>query len=234
MVRGVSLVRVFVLAVSLSLTGCVDVNQPAVHTKNYTSPARFVNLAVNSSLAVMVDGGSAVTGIAYGNTSAYIDLPSGSRLFRFSYSSVVDTLRQSLMSQYKYSIFVVYDPSTSVTSGTYVFLMERYTFESPYPADSSLLRFVQLSPDTSATIKNGVSVTFSYGSRDTSFKKISFQGNTPYLRVPSNGVRFTVIGSNGDTLKSVSGDAGLSGLGRYSFVIYGPASSLQKKLFKED
>ncbi|MGC9125808.1 MAG: hypothetical protein ACP5GW_06775, partial [Caldisericaceae bacterium] len=91
------------MAVDVFLAGCVDVNQPAVHTKNYVSPARFINLAVNSSLTVTVDGNSAATGVAYGSTSAYLDLPSGSRLFRFSYGSVVDSLRQSLTSQYKYS-----------------------------------------------------------------------------------------------------------------------------------
>jgi hypothetical protein len=199
-------------------SGCKPVTEPVI---DWGSSAKFVNLRSGASLTVYVEGTQKGT-LAFGNASDYFDLPSGSRVFVFDYGAGKDTVRQSLESEKKYSIFYV--------SGTDVlFASERCTCEPPYPKATALVRFLHLSPDLGTT-----KVIVNFAGKDSVFSNVAFKGGTPYLAIPDSllPAKYTVIAGTDTVVKAW--DSGVSGAGRYSVVVYGPKASLQKKLFKED
>jgi len=230
--------RIFVflaLSAVLVMSGCVDVNQPNVGTMDFRSLARLVNLAKGTSMSVTIDGTSIVSALAYGNASNYFDLPAGYRKFVFSYGGIVDSVSQSLASEWKYSIFSIYDPGAGDVARTYVFATERYTFDTELPANTARVRFLQFSSDTSQAIRNGLTMTLSYGSRDTVFQGLKFKSITPYVDILTSSfpVRYTIVDAAGDTLANHA-DAQVVGAGRYSIVVYGSKTGFQKNVFKED
>ena len=223
---------------SFIFISCVDVNKSVIGPVDYFSSAKFVNLAnvSGASMNVAVDGSSVAT-ISYGGASAYHELSSGSRVFAFSYGGSLrtDTLRQALTSELKYTVFSIYDAAAGDKSPSYVFVTERYTYEAPSPTNAALVRFLNLSSDTSAAISGGLEATLSYGGKDSSFSGIIFKTGTSYDTITTSKfpVKFTVIDANGSTLLDHV-DSKIQSVGRYSIVVYGPGSNFQNKVLKED
>ncbi len=213
------LVLIFAFLYLISGGGCINVDNPVIQPVDYRSSAKFVNLRSGASLTVYVDGVQKAT-LAFGDASTYFDLPAGSRVFVFDYGAGKDTIRQSLESEKKYSIFYV-------NSANVLFASERNTFDAPYPEGKALVRFLHLSPDLGTT-----KVIVNFDGKDSTFSSIAFKGGTPYLAISSFPVKYTVIAGTDTVVKAW--DSGVSGAGRYSVVVYGPRASLQKKLFKED
>ena len=100
--------------------GCINIDNPVVQPVDYRSLAKFVNLKPDVTIKVNVDGSDKVSSIAFGDASNYLDLPAGSRVFVFTAG---DTIKRSLESEKKYSVFYVGRGSDSV-----LFAAER----SPY------------------------------------------------------------------------------------------------------
>ncbi|CUS77428.1 protein of unknown function (DUF4397) [Candidatus Kryptonium thompsonii] len=199
--------------------GCINIDNPVVQPVDYRSLAKFVNLKPDVTIKVNVDGSDKVSSIAFGDASNYLDLPAGSRVFVFTAG---DTIKRSLESEKKYSVFYVGRGSDSV-----LFAAERNTFDEPYPSGKALVRFLNLSPNLGAA-----KVIVNFAGKDSTFSNVAFKGGTPYLTIASFPVKYTVI-SGTDTLVK-AWDSGISGAGRYSVVVYGLKANLQKKLFKED
>lgn len=76
---------VILVGTSFILWNCVDVSEPTISTQNYRSLVRFVHVAGDAPASgpVTVDGAS-VGSIAFGQSTAYLDLPSGSRSLSFA------------------------------------------------------------------------------------------------------------------------------------------------------
>ncbi len=204
-------------------SGCINIDNPVVQPVDYRSLVKFVNLKPDVTIKVNVDGSDLVSSLAFGDTSRYFDLPAGSRVFVFTAG---DTIRRSLESEKKYSVFYVGRGSDSV-----LFAAERNTFDEPYPSGKALVRFLNLSPDL-GDAEVVVNFMVKDSTVDSTFSSIAFRGGTPYLEIASFPVKYTVI-SGTDTLVKLW-DPGISGAGRYSVVVYGLKANLQKKLFKED
>lgn len=203
----------------LSFNGCIDIDNPVVQPVDYRSSAKFVNLR-NASVTISVDGAQKVSSLAFGGESQYFDLPAGSRVFVFDYGSGKDTLRRSLESERKYSIFYI-------DGSNILFAAERNLFDEAYPSGKAVVRFLHLSPDL-GTAK----VIVNFAGKDSAFSNIAFKGGTPYLEIGSFPIKYTVISGTDTVVKNW--DSGITGAGRYSVVVYGPKASLQKKFFKED
>jgi len=212
-------VLIFAFLYLISGSGCINVDNPVIQPVDYRSSAKFVNLRSGTSLTVYVDGSQKAT-ISFGNASQYFDLPAGSRVFVFDYGAGRDTIRQSLESEKKYSIFYV-------SGANVLFASERNTFDDPYPSGKALVRFLHLSPDLGTT-----KVIVNFANKDSIFTNIAFKGGTPYLEISSFPVKYTVIAGTDTVVKAW--DSGVNGAGRYSVVVFGPRASLEKKLFKED
>lgn len=210
---------VLILAYLITGSGCINIDNPVVQPVDYRSSAKFVNLKTGATIKVNVDGTDKVASLAFGEATSYFDLPAGSRVFAFGAG---DSVRRTLESEKKYSVFYVGKGSDSV-----LFAVERNTFDEPYPSGKALVRFLHLSPNL-GTAK----VIVNFAGKDSVFSSVPFKGGTPYLEISSFPVKYTVI-SGSDTL--VKGwDSGITGAGRYSVVVYGLRTDLQKKLFKED
>ncbi len=235
-------VLAFVLAVSLA--GCVNVNDTNVPVTNYESSVKFVNLSdAAGSMAVVIDSANnPVTSpltVNYGpsNASAYVTVLSGIRRFRFTFgSAAVDTFAQALISENKYSCFVVSDGSAGVSSRTYVFAPERYTFSEKGVKDSILVRFLNLSADTTANISGGVSFILTLGTKDSTFTDpIVYPSGSGYFQVAASAnPKYSIMAADGSTLiidhVSLNGQA----MGRYSVIIYGSGNNVTSYVLKED
>lgn len=211
----ICLLVVFSLAYLISLSGCIDIDNPVVQPVDYRAIAKFVNLKEGVTIKVDVDGTNKVSSLAFGQASEYIDLPAGSRAFVFGPG---DTLKKSLESERKYSVFYVGKGSDSV-----LFAAERNTFDEPFPSGKALVRFLHLSPDLGSA-----EVIVNFAGKDSVFSGVKFKGGTPYLTISSFPVNYTVISGTDTLVKEITFP------GRYSVVVYGLKPNLQIKLFKED
>ena len=137
------------------------------------------------------------------------------------------------MADYKYSFFSIKGTSDAVV--TYALYYERNTYAGTvtYSPQNVLVRFINLSNDTSATISGGVTFHFADTSNvDTLQSGITFLASTPYYQAPvGKNPNFNVIGANSDTLVATTS---LTSEGRYSVVLYGSVGSLKSKILKED
>ncbi len=204
----------------ISGSGCINIDNPVVQPVDYRSSAKFINLRSGATVGISVDGTQKVSSLGFGDASQYFDLPAGSRVFVFDYGQGRDTLRRSLDSERKYSIFYV-------DGSNVLFAAERNLFDEAFPGGKALVRFLNLSPDLTAS-----KVIVNFAGRDSVFSNIAFKGGTPYLEISSFPVKYTVI-SGSDTLVK-AWDSGINSAGRYSVVVFGPKANLQKKFFKED
>ncbi|CUS98642.1 protein of unknown function (DUF4397) [Candidatus Kryptobacter tengchongensis] len=210
---------VIFLAYLVTWSGCINIDNPVVQPVDYRSLAKFVNLKSGTTIKVNVDGVDKVSSLSFGEASSYLDLPAGSRVFVFAAG---DTLRRSLDSEKKYTVFYVGKGLDSV-----LFAAERNTFDEPYPSGKALVRFLNLSPNLGAA-----KVIINFAGKDSTFSNVGFKAGTPYLEISSFPVKYTVISGTDTLIKAW--DSGISSAGRYSVVVYGLRTDLQKKFFKED
>jgi len=223
------------IVLSFYIISCVEVDNTNVSTVNLQSPVKFINFASSSiPMAVNVDGSNIAT-VAYEAQSSYSNLPSGSRLFSFTYDSIVDTIRLALAPNYKFTCF---GASTPNGGRTYFLAAERLTLEGAqaYTPGAVTVHFFNLSNDTAATISDGVTFLLSRGtSADTSSSAIPFSISTPYYQVATSvNPAFIVVGAEDDTLITSTAVATVDG--RYSVVLYGSktANTLKATVYKED
>jgi hypothetical protein len=220
--------------------GCVKIDNPTAPTADIRTSVKFVDLANNgSSMGVSVDGNS-VGSFAFQNFSSYIDLPAGGRKFAFTYGTTVDTLKQAIAPDYKSSLFSI--QQTGDTSRTYAVFYERVTYSGvvKFVPQNVLVRFINLSSDTAATIKSGVifhltGVKVDTLVTDSSTAALVFLKASSYIQAPlTNAPMYYIVGAQKDTLVSASAVSLTEG--RYSVVLYGSktASNLQSIILKED
>jgi hypothetical protein len=219
---------------TLFFNGCVKINDANVATTDFRSPVKFVDLVSTGTQSISVVGGDAVGSFSYEDATSYISLPSGSRKFVFVYgTSAPDTLPQPLVANYKYSFFSI--KSSLDTAVTYALFYERNTYAGTvaYVPQNVLVRFINLSNDTSATISGGVSFHLKdTSSVDKSKSGITFLASTPYYQAPvGKSPSFDVLGAESDTLIHTTP---ITSEGRYSVVLYGTIGSLKSKILKED
>ncbi|MGC8594536.1 MAG: hypothetical protein ACP5US_00530 [Candidatus Kryptoniota bacterium] len=231
----VKLVYLLALGLIVSMVGCINVNDANVPVTDYRSLVKFVNLAnTGSSMAVAVDGNSVAT-VNYGAASDTINLPSGTRLFKFTYGSAFDTLRTALKSQYAYIAYAVSDPSVGVNKASYYFFADRYIFSTGGVKDSVLVSFVNMSPDTAGNISGGVNFIVTIGTKDSTVATGVLLGKqTANVKVAASAnPKYTITDANGSTLTgmdhvSLNGQA----LGRYKVVLYGSGANLKTVVLK--
>jgi hypothetical protein len=222
------------IALALYLSGCVDVDNTNIAPVDQRSTTRFINLSTLGTVSINVDGG-VVASTDYASASNYLSIAAGARRFKFSYNNVEDTLTTALSHDMKYSIFCVYDPLNGDTARSYGFITERrtYTGSQTYVPQAALVRFINLSHDTTAA-----SVTFKLidtvaATEDTVQSDIAYGGATPYIQANLvNQPQFLVYNLFNDTLAVPTTLAE----GRFSVVLFGNklGSTLEVKVYKED
>jgi len=223
------------IALAFYLSGCVDVDNTNIAPVDQRSTTRFINLSSTlGTVSIKVDGG-VVASIGYESASDYLNIAAGARKFKFSYNNVEDTLTTALSHDMKYSVFCVYDPLNGDTARSYSFASERrtYTGTQAYVPGSALVRFINLSRDTTAA-----SVTFKLidtvaATEDTVQSDIAFGGATPYIQANIvNRPQFLVYNLLNDTLAVPTNLTE----GRFSVVLFGNklGSTLEVKVYKED
>jgi hypothetical protein len=232
---------VFVVVVAaLLLGGCVNVTDPIVSTVDLRSTVRFVNFANvpgAATMSVAIDNStSATASVAFQSSSSYIDLPAGARFWRFSYGATQDTLRRALTPNYQYTYYSVYEPQNGDVARTYVLATERNTYAgtATFAPGTQVVRFLNLSSDTAATVSGGLTFHLMFGTTDTS-ATVSFGSATPYYQAAlSSSPEYMVVGAAGDTLAGPT--AVNAAAGRYSIVFVGSqaASSWTTKVLPEN
>lgn len=229
----VKLVHLLALSLIVSMVGCINVNDANIPVTDYRSLVKFVNLAnTGTSMAVAVDGNSVAT-VNYGSASDTINLPSGTRLFKFTYGSAYDTLRTALKSQFAYVAYAVSDPSVGVNKTSYYFYADRYIFSTGGVKDSVLISFVNMSPDTAGNVAGGVGFIVTIGTKDSTIAtNVGLGKQTAYVQVAvSANPKYTIVDANGSVLKDhvpLNGQA----LGRYKVVLYGSGANLKTAVLK--
>ena len=228
------------IVVAFILGGCVKVNNPDVQPMDFRASVRFVNFAdmPTNTMAVTIDkSASTAATIAYQNGSSYLDLPAGARFFSFAYGATTDTLHQALTPYTQYTVYSEYEPKNGDQQRSYLLMSERAAFPTtvPFPANTDVVRFINLSSDTAATILGGLTFHLFYGGKDTASNPLGFGDASPYYQAPSSAnPQFMVVGSVGDTLMTASELSTVAG--RFSVVFEGSkaASSWQAKIFREN
>lgn len=183
---------------------------------------------------INVDG-SVVASMGYKSTSDYLSIASGARTFIFSYSNAADTVITALGHDMKYSVFCVYDPLNGDKVRSYYFSSERqtYTGTQKFVPQAALVRFINLSKDTTAA-----SVTFKLinsvdATQDSVLDGIAYGEATPYIQANiANQPQFTVYNNFNNILAVPTALTE----GRFSVVLFGnkQGSTLEVKVYQED
>ena len=229
--------------------GCVNVNNPDASTVDYHSLVKFIDLStVGSGISVKVDNNNVISSLAPATNSTYLDLESGTRFFSITYAgtspAIQDTFRNALTPNYKYTYFCVCDPTGGDQTRNYLLYPERQTYSGAVVtiANNVLVRFINLSEDTSASVAGGVQFHLIYNPNDTTTvdtttaSALVFKGISPYYQAAlSVNAQFFVMNSAGDDTILTSA-AVPSTQGRFSIVLYGfrDAGTLKTIVFKED
>jgi hypothetical protein len=226
------------VVVALFLGGCVKVNDPELSATDLRSTVRFIDFAnMPSSMVVSLDRSTSSTAtVSFQNASSYMDLPAGPRFWSFAYGATTDTLHQALTPNTQYTYYSEYESTNRDTTRTYMLVSERRTFTGtvPYPSDAQVVRFINLSSDTAATVSGGLTFHLMYATTDTT-TTLAFGSASDYYQTPaSNSPQFSIVGASGNTL--VPATAVGVAAGRYSVVFTGSqaASSWQAKVFQEN
>ena len=225
--------------------GCVDVNNPDVSSVDYRSSVKFVNLSkVGTGVNVNVDGSAVVTSLAYTSSSTYQDLASGTRFFSVIYAGTTpalqDTFHFSLAPNYKLTYFFVSDPTGGDLTHYYYLLPERQTYSGAvtFVPNNILVRFINLSNDTSASVGGGVQFHLAYNTTDTTTDLLVFKGSSSYYQVAvSNSAQYFVMSADTSIHTPLIPSTPVSTTqGRFSVVLYGfqGSNTLQTQVYKED
>jgi hypothetical protein len=222
------------IVLSVYLSGCIDTDSGTIPTVDQRTPTKFVNLANLGTMNVNVDGGT-IANVAYGSASDYLSLATGVRNFIFTYGTRVDTLTTALAHDSKFSVFSVYDPLNGDINRTYNFVFERRTYPGTqtYIPQTSLIRFINLSHDTTAASVSFKIIDTVAATADILQSAIGFGTATTYYQINiANSPQFLVYNSYRDTLAARVALAE----GRCSVVLFGNkrGGTLQVKVYKED
>jgi hypothetical protein len=220
---------------SLCINGCIDVDNSAVSTVDIRSSLRFINLSnYGSPMDVKVDGITVANTISYGNASVYFDLPAGTRDFIFTFGAVADTFRAAIPNNYTSTYFSVYESAAGDKKRSYILASERLTYAgtTAFPAGNILVRFINLSRDTAAALKEGVNFRLVSTSIDSTTDALKYSKGSGYISVPvSSNPQFLVLDANADTL--IQSRVVSSSEGRFDVVLFG-SGTVQAKVFQED
>ena len=233
----------FVLSVvALSLGGCVKVNSPDVGATDFRASVRFanfVNLAGAGTMTVNVDKSSSTTATVTLDqvSSPYSDLPAGARFFQFNYGGTSDTLHLALTAYTQYTMYSEFEPQNGDAARSYMLVPERRTFTGavPFPADTQVVRLVNMSTDTAADVSGGLTFTFKGGSTDTMSDPVAFGSASPYYQAAaSSNPQYTIVGATGTVIQAATTVGAAAG--RYSVVFVGSqaAGTWQAIVFKEN
>jgi hypothetical protein len=225
--------------------GCVNVNNPDVSTVDYRALVKFVNLSkIGTGINVNVDGSAIVSSLTYTSYSAYQDLASGTRLFSFTYAgtspAIQDTFHYSVAPNYKFTYFFVSDPTAGDLTRNYFLIPERQTYSGivAYVPNNILVRFINFSNDTSASVNGGVQFHLIYSTTDTTTDLLVFKGVSPYYQVAlSNSANYLVMSADTSIHTPLIPSTPVSTTqGRFSVVLYGfqGTHTLQTQVYKED
>ena len=220
----------------VSMFGCLNVDQPNVPPTNFTSNVKFVDLAnTGTNMVATFDNGTSAATLTYGNNSAYVTMPAGSRRMKFVYGATTDTLRQAFASYGQYTYFSVFDPANGDVARTYISFGQSYTFSSAGVVDTALVRFINLSTDTAFSFASGMD--FMLGGKSVA-TGVAFGQVAGYFKVPAGNSNYEVFATSADTtggtpLISTTTLSGLASQGRYSIVVYGNHASINKSVIQE-
>ncbi len=192
----------------------------------------FVDLAnTGTNMVASYDGGISAATVTYGNHSAYVTMPAGSRRMKFVYGATTDTMRQAFSSYGQYTYFSVFDPANGDVARTYLSEEQSYTFSSAGVPDTALIRFINLSTDTVSSFASGMDFMLAGKSVATG---VTFGQAAGYFKVPAGNSNYEVFAtSTGDTLVNTTTLSSLASQGRYSIVVYGNHASIKKSVIQE-
>jgi len=234
----VKLSRVLTIGLIVGIAGCVNVNNTNVPVTNVQDPVTFVNLSGGTSaMSVQVNGSAVASGISFGSASAYANVPAGIEKYSFSYGGAPDTLAQRLDGQKVYTVVGVSDPSIGVTTRTYYFYSTRNTFDVTGVKDSILVRFVNMSLDTAATMLGGADFHLSIGSASDSTMAagvLSTGSAGPFLVAASANPKYSILSSaDGSSIVTATALNGTGG-SRYTVILYGSGANIKTLVLKEN
>lgn len=205
--------------------GCVEIDSPNFSTKDYRSLVRFTNLAVGVGTATNIRIDSDTYGsVNFAEAGPYKDIPSGQRYISISYGGVTDTMRKTFETDRKGTLFMV----GTASEREYLFLNERYVFESPGAADGALVRFFHASPDVgNVTVSTSVA-----GRTEQLVTGLGHKKDTGYLKLSPLNYTLSVISGADTLLRNISYQ--FASNKRYTLVIYDLKSSIKQKRFEDD
>jgi hypothetical protein len=230
------------LAIGIStivfIAGCVDTSVDPIPNKiDYSSQLKVVNLVTGVSQAALTLNGTSLGTADFGNEvpgsgSAFLTLGAGSKTLLANFSSVVDTFKFSLDTDYKYRVFLV---GTSSSSNA-VRVAQRYIWQTKdsengaklFPADTGWVAFFNGSPD--ATL-NSVSINGAVDTLDTDLGDLAMGGKYKYIKLAAGNYTFDVTY---DSDQHVTFDYTVASKGRYTAVIYDAAASIKNTVFIDD
>ena len=192
------IIVVSIIAVSLFIVSCVDVNTTNIPTgKDYRSLVRFIHLAGDnqSSTPVTMDG-VAVSTLSFGATSGYLDSPAGSRVLGFTGATQLENF--STDNQYTVLIHSL--------SGTVRFLklQDGYVFKNngSGKTDTTQIRFIHIAKGFNATVQ------FREGSiSGTDVNDASYLSAAGFTELPSGAHTFYAVSDGGYTASIDSSQA---------------------------
>ncbi len=235
---GVGLIGFIMIGLTVSLSGCLNVDSADVPPTNYLSKVIYVDLAnTGTSMAVSYDDIS-VASLNYGGHSTLDTIPSGSRRMKFSYGAATDTLRQGFASMYQYTYFSIFDPANGDAGRTYLLAGVGYTRGSQGVKDTALVRFFNLSSDTVSDFSGGMDFTLGAASLGLGATGVAYENYTGYMKVPAGNSSYEVFATNADTtggtpLIPTTSLNGLQSDGEYSVVVYGNHASIKSLVLQE-
>jgi hypothetical protein len=233
----IGLASLFFVGLVVSMFGCLNVNQTNVPVTNFTSNVMFVDLANTSNMVATYDSGTVAASLAYGNHSAYVIMPAGSRKMVFEYgTAAADTFRRSFSPYGQYTYYSVFEPANGDVARTYVLTEQSYDFPTATAGvlDTALVRFSNLSSDTVASFADGLDFLLRGNSVATG---VAFGGTTSYVEVPAGSSSYEVFASDADTTGGTplvaTTSVTLQSQGRYSIVVYGNHATIKNLVLQE-
>lgn len=203
--------RLGVLFVFIFLVSCVDIDNPNISTQDYQSEVRFANLASLGSATVEVtDINVSYGAVASGEASNYRTIEAGSRKVTVDFADGVEKSSTIIFStDRKGTVFILGD-----TSGTrLVNSVERYIFDDPTNADSSMVRVLNGLPGFDA-----VSITVVGEEDDFADADLAYGDGSSYRTLPAGDYAVTVDTSG---VALFSDTLALGANRRYTVAVYG-------------
>lgn len=220
----------------LLIAGCVDTSiNPIPDSIAYSSQMKVVNLVEGAGQATLTLNGqplgtAAVGGEVPGSGTAFLTVPSGSKVLAASFTSAANNTYQfAATTDRKFRVFLVGD----ATKNSAVIMTQRYVWQT------------KDSPEGAALFPDGYSwVAFFNGSQHAVLNSVTIDSTTTtpftgglamgqakgYMKLNAGSHSFEI--AHGDT--SLTFKSTVASKGRYTVVFYDSAATLKSKVLVDD